>query len=321
MLFEFASSFQRQQLHHLLLPLPCPSTQQNSPPSLPYTLPQVTADLRTINSIMFATRYSLRFPIIKRLRLDKCPAAANTVQWLEEIGDQGGFLPGVWGNNSAGSFDSHKLICFLTLLWAWAVQPPWAACSTCEGVQVVRVSEIIILGTQDTLLPLVTIAAGGTETQDLCHIKHTKMSLITLVTLSWSPAWCLQQPSVHLNHWPVLNNHHPAAWLSSSCDLNIISILHTVPFCDANSKLEKQPTSLSFPPTDNSRHHLAPHDPGLDAGQGGQGNGRRESRRERRVRERVKPQVIPHMLNTDVSGVQVCLVRCLFCVRRELNLN
>lgn len=97
----------------------------NNPlPPLP-TLPQVTADLRTINSTMFATRYSLRFPIIKRLRPDKCPAAANTVQWLEEIGDQGASCQ-VWGNNSAGSFDSHKLICFLTLLWAWAVQLPWA---------------------------------------------------------------------------------------------------------------------------------------------------------------------------------------------------
>lgn len=85
---------QRHELHHLLLPLPCPSTQQPPLPPLP-TLPQVTADLRTINSTMFATRYSLRFPIIKRLRPDKCPAAANTVQWLEEIGDQGGFLPGV----------------------------------------------------------------------------------------------------------------------------------------------------------------------------------------------------------------------------------
>lgn len=59
-----------------------------------HACPQVTADLRTISSNTFATPLSLRFPIIKRMRDDRSPHTANTVEWLQQIGDEGANLPG-----------------------------------------------------------------------------------------------------------------------------------------------------------------------------------------------------------------------------------
>ena len=46
---------------------------------------QIKADIRTIVSRAFATKYSLRFPRIDRVRWDKNPADVMTEQELEEL--------------------------------------------------------------------------------------------------------------------------------------------------------------------------------------------------------------------------------------------
>lgn len=51
---------------------------------------QVRADVRTITSDVFATRYSLRFPRVERLRTDKAPRDATSVRELEELVARGG---------------------------------------------------------------------------------------------------------------------------------------------------------------------------------------------------------------------------------------
>ncbi len=55
-----------------------------------YWRSQVRADVRTITSDVFATRYSLRFPRVERLRADKAPRDATSVRELEELVARGG---------------------------------------------------------------------------------------------------------------------------------------------------------------------------------------------------------------------------------------
>lgn len=85
-------------------PQPQPQPQQQQHPHILYVMyihgklifpvVQVQADVRTIISRDFATRHSLRFPRVDRIRYDKSPFDVQTDQELWDVIDQKGGVAG-----------------------------------------------------------------------------------------------------------------------------------------------------------------------------------------------------------------------------------